>query len=742
MSTTLEFIEPTEEPVEPPGPSPDSPAPRPEQRARRWPARTVFAFVVALALVMNCWGLSHNGLGNTYYAAAVRGMTRSWHNFFFVAFDPAGFISVDKPPVALWAQALSARLFGYSSLSLLLPSALAGTASVAVLWATVRRWFGVAAATVAAVVLAVSPINVAVNRLNLPDPYMILFLLLAVWATLRSLDKQHWAGWLVAAGAFLGLAFNSKMLAAAIPVPALALAVAVGSRSGWAQRILRLVVLGAAALAFSVPWMLAVDLTPASARPYVGGSSNDTVQNLVFGYNGLGRVDGNGQGAFGGGRGGGAGRASNGATNNGGAFRGPAQLPNNGRFQPAPGAGPGGRAGGPPGAGAAAGPGGVFGGAPGTLRLFSDAVGGQIAWLLPVAALGAAAALWHHRRSPVLLAGVALFTGWLLLHALVFSYSKGIFHAYYTSALAPGMAALVGIGGVALFELARRHAGWLAMAVGGLMATADLQLVLSRRTSTFHAWARPVMEVLAVAAGVALLVATVSRWRGRLVAAGLTVGLAALTVTPAAWASSETTAPSLNSTLPQAGPRRGAAGATFGSEAAPFQGDDALAAFLRSDRAGETWDLVETSAQAAAALEADEGLSVMALGGFSGSDPAATVGSVAQLVQQGKVRFFLVGGGFARGSVGSVPGGAANGRFGPGGAALPGRGRGLGGGTLPPRAAPAGPGGRGTAAQIMTTVAQVCTPLTSAGTGGALPSRYDDQIYDCAGKGSQLAARS
>ena len=194
------------------------------------PVRLALGGVVCIAFVLNCWALSRNGLGNTYYSAATRSMTASWRNFFFASFDPGGFITVDKPPVALWFQALSVRTFGYSSWTLLLPGALAGTASVAILFSIVRRHFGAVAATIAALVLAVSPVSVSVNRLNLPEPFMILFLVAAAWAVLRSLDAARPLVWLAVAGGFAGLAFNTKTLAAAIAFPALGLAVLVGSR--------------------------------------------------------------------------------------------------------------------------------------------------------------------------------------------------------------------------------------------------------------------------------------------------------------------------------------------------------------------------------------------------------------------------------------------------------------------------------------------------------------------------------
>ncbi|MEA3020380.1 MAG: hypothetical protein QOI47_1904, partial [Actinomycetota bacterium] len=452
--------------------------------------------VLAVALALNTWGLSGNGLGNTYYAAAVRSMTHSWRNFFFAAFDPGGFISVDKPPVALWIEALFVRAFGYSSWSLLLPAALAGTASVGVLWAIVRRRFGVVAATVAGLVLALSPINVALNRLNLPDPFMILFLLGAVWAVDRSFDAARPYRALVVAGALVGLAFNTKMLAAAIPLPAIGLALLIGSRRDWWTRVRRGAVFAVAAIAFSLPWLVAVDLTPASSRPFVGGSTDNTVQNLVLGYNGVNRVTGTGQGGIG-----------------------------RGRPTGAPGA---------PGAGA----GGVFGGTAGSERLFSDAVGGQIAWLLPVATASALVALWCYRRRAALLAGVALWTGWVLLHGVVFSESEGIFHSYYTTALAPGIAALVGIGGALAYERLRAgayRAAWAGGTAAVLAITIALHVRLTRRAPGFHAWTRPAALALALGAAAALIVSLVRR-QPRAVPIGLGLALAASLVSPAAWA--------------------------------------------------------------------------------------------------------------------------------------------------------------------------------------------------------------
>ena len=296
------------------------------------------------------------------------------------------------------------------------------------------------------------------------------------------------------------------------------------------------------------------------------------------------------------------------------------------------------------------GPGGVFGGPAGWLRMFSDAVGGQIAWLLPAAIVGALFALWAWRRDRVRMAGVALFAGWLGLYFVIFSNAEGIFHSYYTSVMAPAVAALVGIGGVAVMRAMSRRVAMLAAAAVAL--TAWVQWTVASRTPRFHVWSRWSLLALAAVA-IAGLVAMALRpaWR-RHSGAVLLVALAGLLVVPAAWTLSEAANPTLNATLPQAGPRGGAAGGTFGSLA--FGGrsaaaDDELAAWLSSQRGSERWDLVTSSAMSASSLEADQGLSVMALGGFSGSDPASTPARFADQVEAGQVRFVLVGGGFPGG---------------------------------------------------------------------------------------------
>jgi 4-amino-4-deoxy-L-arabinose transferase-like glycosyltransferase len=601
-------------------------------------------------------------------------MTSSWHNFFFVSFDPGGFISIDKPPVSMWIEAANVRLLGLNSWGLLLPGALAGAATVALLWCLVSRRFGPLAGTLAGAVLALSPVNVAVNRLNLPDPFMILFLVAAAWAVLRSLDDDRRGVWFVVlAGVLVGLAFNTKMLAAAIPVPALGLALLLGTLGGWARRLGRTALFGVVSLAASLPWILVVDAVGRSSRPYVGGSTNDTVWNLVFGYNGLSRVDG--------GQGGGP----------GGAFSG--------------------------------GVGSVIAGTPGKWRLFGAALGPQIAWLLPLAVVGGLATAWFIRVDRPRLASVVLWLGWLVLFGVVFSEAKGTFHAYYTSAMGPAVAALVGIGGAAAVRLVRRNRAWWAVVALGVVVTVWVQSTIVGREPSFHSWTRAAVVVLLLATVIAALCAVGLAGSGRRIAAGVSGGFlaAALLVSPATWTASEMWNAPLNATLPQAGPRVGMSGSTFGSAA--FHGDASLASFLRRQRGGAVWDVVVANAQTASGLEAEDGLSVMALGGFMGTDAATTVPAFAADVAAGRVRYVLADSSALDGT-GGFGGGGFGGRFGGGG--------GFGGGRF------GGSGGSGSS--VIDAARRVCTPVTTWSTGGALPQAFSGSLYDCAGKADALGS--
>src|SRR4051794_4737686 len=283
--------------------------------------------LLALAAVLNLWALDLNGTANSYYAAAVRSMTSSWHAFLYNSFDPTGVMTVDKPPLALWVQAASAKVFGFNSWALLGPQALMGVASVALTYDLTRRRFGRAAGSAAGLALALTPITVAVSRHNNPDALLVLCCVAALWFVVRALEDGR-TRWLVLAGVAIGLGFEAKMAAALIVVPALAAAVLHVAPRGRIAAVRSLLAGGAAMAVVGAAWPLLIALTPASDRPWVSGTADNSVWSLILDYNGLGRVSGQ-QG------------------------------------------GPGGVT-----------PGGVFGGDTGVLRLLDSSLGGQAGWLI------------------------------------------------------------------------------------------------------------------------------------------------------------------------------------------------------------------------------------------------------------------------------------------------------------------------------------------------------------------------
>jgi len=594
---------------------------------------------------------------------------------------------------------------------------------VALLWLLVRKYFGLFAATGAGLALALSPISVAVNRLDLPEPMLILALLGAAACVIRSLEAKRWWAWTIAAGVLVGIAFNTKMLAAWIPGPAMALAIVVAypqlrARATLVRVAAQLAILAVATVAVSASWMLVVDTIPSSDRPYVGGSTDNTVQNLVVDYNGVGRVEGETVGP--------GGRPTNAAP--------PRQTV----------AGP--RA-------AINGPGGIIAGQPGRWRMLDDTNGPQVAWFIPLALFGAPLALWRWRKDPVRRAAVVLFAGWVLLFGGVFSYAQGIYHSYYTSALVPGIAALVGMVLVAGVDLARSDRRWLLALFPPVALTAWLQFDLASRFPNYLDSAP--MLGLGVLLGGVLAVAMLALARSRVgVTPGLAVVLAGLLVTPGAWAYNEATQTSLNTTLPQAGPRQGAAGRSFGSQAFD-SGVSSLAAWLEANGTSERWDLAVSSAQNASTLIAEYNLSVMAIGGFSGADPTLSVDDFAARVASGDVRYVLAtqGGGvlpnlpFNRGTspgAGGFDGGAPRGTDGAGRNPPQPGGQTFGG----PGQIPAAPQGANRqqptlplsqtkgANAVMSAVRSVCKPVT----GSAAPAGYSGSLYDCSGLAAELRA--
>ncbi|HWF56204.1 MAG TPA: glycosyltransferase family 39 protein [Solirubrobacteraceae bacterium] len=485
--------------------------------------------LVAVAGVLNLWGLGINGWANTYYSAAVRSMASSWHNFLFASMDPSGLMTVDKPPLSLWVQALSARIFGFSSLSMLVPQALMGVAATVLLYDLVRRRFGRLAGFVGGLALATTPVIVAVSRHNNPDELLVLCCVAAVWLALRALETGR-TKWLVLCGVAIGLGFETKMLVAFMIVPGIALAwiwcrwtPGTGVR-GNLRTIRQLLAAGVAMLAVSAAWPLLVTLTPASDRPWISGTSDNSVWSLIFGYNGVGRV---------------AGQTG----------------------------GPAGGAGGGPGGGSS-----LFGGNTGVLRLLNDALGNQAGWLLGfalVSGIGILVLTRLRRRDPRT-AWLMVVGGALLTVGVVFSFASGIFHPYYVSMVAPFAAALVGAGvgqmlprpfGVAEGERATRILAPVAI-VAGIVT----ELVVLG-TITGLSWAYPVIIAVGGAAAILLTTALPQRVRVALVAAAV----AALLAAPATWAA-QTLGHATSGTFPAGGPASAETGGFGGAGGGGFRG--------------------------------------------------------------------------------------------------------------------------------------------------------------------------
>jgi 4-amino-4-deoxy-L-arabinose transferase-like glycosyltransferase len=492
--------------------------------------RPELAALLLLAAVLNLWALGRNGWANEYYSAAVRSMSTSWHAFFYGSFDSSGVMTVDKPPLALWVQALSARVFGFNSLSILVPQALMGVASVALVYDLTRRRFGRAAGFVAGLVLATTPIAVAISRHNNPDALLVLCSVAALWFVVRALEDGR-TRWLVLVGVCIGLGFETKMGAALLVVPGLAAAWLWVAPKGRLAALRQLLAGGAAMVVVGGAWPLLMWLTPSADRPWISGTSDNSIWSLIFGYNGLGRIDG--------------------------------QT-----------GGPGGMAGGggaPGGGGAGGGPGGnLFGGPTGPLRLLENSLGGQAGWLLGFAVMGGLALLVATRlRRTDLRSGWLIATGGAFLTcAVAFSAAKGIFHPYYVSLLAPFTAALCGATAGQLLERgnAARIVGPLAV-IGGVVT----ELIVLHNEQTSLGWLPPVLIVLGALAAAALAV----RGTARLRHAALVGALGLLLLAPATWAA-ETLGHATNGTFPAGGPAT--TGGGFGGRAGGPPG------FLRSQR--------------------------------------------------------------------------------------------------------------------------------------------------------------
>ncbi len=634
--------------------------------------------LLAVAAVLYLWALGRNGMANEYYAAAVKSMSTSWHAFLFGSFDAQGVMTVDKPPAALWVQALSVRAFGYSSWSMLVPQALMGVATVGLVYDLTRRRFGRIAGSVAGVVLVLTPITVAISRHNNPDALLVLCITAALWFLVRGLEDGR-TRWLVLSGAAVGLGFETKMAAALLVVPAIAAAWLWVAPRGRLAALRRLLAGGGAMALVGGVWPLLVALTPSADRPWISGTSDNSIWSLIAGYNGVGRVSGQAGGpqAFGGGGGGS-----------------------------------------------------LFGGAPGPLRLVEASLGGQAGWLVgfAIVAIGAGLVATRLRRGDPATGWIIGVGGAFAATAIVFSFAGGILHPYYVSALAPFTAALIGAGAAYALrgDLLGRIAGPLALLAGVVTV-----LEVAHNVAGAPSWTATVALALAIPAGIALAQGNLRAGARR---GALAIGLVALLAAPSAWAV-QTLGHATNGTFPAGGPsaqggfgggpgggrpggpgggaRRfappaggagfggpppGAAAAGAGAFAPPAGragggggpggADSSTQAAAVSYAEAHGGGTVVTSSQNGTSAQVIAGANIAAIGGFSGRESQVTTTWLADAIDAGHVRWVLTAGG---------GGGAPNDT-------------------------------RVGSSSVMTLVSSVCRTTAQSG------------LYDCSGKASALRA--
>lgn len=610
------------------------------------PHHALLAAIVALSAVLNTWRLSQNGYANIFYSAGVRSMLDSLHNFLFVSFDPGGLVTIDKPPLGVWVQAASAKLFGFGSLSLILPEAIMGTVSVAVLYRIVARRLGQGAGLASALALAVFPSFVAVSRENGVDPLLILLMILACGACLAAIENGRLRSLLWSA-VLVGLAFNTKTLAAWLVLPSLTLGYLVCASGSLRTRLVRLLAAGIVMGIVSFAWIGLIEFVPASQRPYVGSSRSNSEVGLTFKYNGFGRVQGEQ---------GGPGRiihaqhqpishikarsstvnAHNahtpahglGAGHSSAAVRvaavsakppPPAILPNGRERSPIP-----------------------FGGPVGLLRLFDRDLGDQDAWLLPLALAGLIALAVSvlerpRRRADPRLAVLIVLGGWLLVEAIVLSFSKGIVHPYYVSAIGPGAAAMIGAGAFSFAGFTRRRDWRLVLPVGAISSSVAVQVVLLDQQRYMQWFIPPLIGLAALG-----LVAMIAR---RLVRTALTMSLCLLSVAPVAYSATTWLAP-VEGTLPEAGPRHAAGEGKLGLSPTVMHMDKQLMAYVEAHRPTARWSLLTEASITAAPfilLEMHAG----ALAGYSATDPVLDGSGLARLVRHLEARYVLLGGAYS-----------------------------------------------------------------------------------------------
>ena len=641
----------------------------------RWVRPAFWGLLLATA-ALYFYNLSASGYANSFYSAAVQAGTKSWKAMFFGSLDAGNAITVDKPSAFLWPMEIAARIFGLNSWTILGPEVLMGVGTVAVVYASVRRRFSPGAGLIAGAVLALTPVAALMFRFNNPDAMLALLMALACYFVVRAVEDGR-TRWLVWAGVAIGFAFLAKTLQAFLILPALAFVYAAVGPHKLTKRIGQLAFATVALVVSGGWWVAIVELWPASSRPYIGGSQNNSFLELTFGYNGLGRLNGEETGSVGGGGGGSTGQW----------------------------------------------------GETGWNRMFNSEIGSQISWLLPAALILLVAGLVATRKLKRTSATRGAFLVWggsLLITLVVFSFMAGIFHQYYTIALAPYIAAVVGMGAGILWE--RRARTWASLTLAGAVVAASAWgYVLLNRTSDYL----PRLKWLVLIGGLvaALGLIFVARLGRQLALGAAALGIVAALAGPTAYTLSTVNSAHTGS-IPTAGPagasmmgfgggggRGGGPGGTGGfggfggqnqqngngngngnTQGQGFPGggtggtggvgggmpgqngttqgngttrnglgglgevggmgggggvggllngatvSSEAKKLLQADADDYTWAAAAIGAQNAASYQLASDESVMAIGGFNGTDPSPTLAQFKKYVEEGKVHYFISGG--------------------------------------------------------------------------------------------------
>ncbi|WP_330273788.1 glycosyltransferase family 39 protein [Lentzea sp. NBC_00516] len=539
--------------------------------------RLALAVLLIATGALYLWRLGDSGWANAYYSAAAQAGATSWKAWFFGSSDASNAITVDKTPASLWVMGLSARLFGVNAWSILVPQALMGVGSVWLLYATVRRWFSPAAALISGAVLALTPVAVLMFRFNNPDALLVLLMVAGAYCVTRAVENAN-PYWLALAGVAVGFGFLTKMLQAFLVLPAFALVYLLAAPISTGRKLLHLAGAFGAMVVAGGWWIVAVELTP--DRPYIGGSQTNSVLELTLGYNGFGRLTGDEVGSVGGGRG---------------------------------------------------------WGSAGWGRLLGAEMGSQIAWLLPAAVVLLVAGLWLTKGRAR--TALALWGGWLVVTAGVFSFMNGIIHSYYTVALAPAIAAVVGIAATELWD--RRSEPVAAAVLSGSVALSALQCyVLINEFSTPVA-VLVLMTGLIAAVGLVLSM----RW-------AIPVALIAALLGPTTYSFATVTTPHTGA-LPVAGPSNGRMGGMGGGLLDATTPDAEVVTLLQDNAGSYRWAAATIGSNNAAGLQLASGQPVMALGGFNGTDPAPTLEQFQELVRSGQIHYYVAADRMMQGESGS-----------------------------------------------------------------------------------------